>query len=57
MASISQGHHRQKTKLQETSRLHNTKNLQEDEFTQSTQFTVGRQRKNYEEYIQSTLEY
>ena len=53
------GHHRQKTKFQETSRLHKPKICQEDEFTQSTEFTIGRQRNNYEEYlhIQSALEY
>ena len=56
MGSISQiprGHHRQKTKLLETSRLHKTKNGQENEFTQSAEFTIGRQRKNDEEYIHS----
>ena len=52
-SQICRGHHRQKTKLQETGRIHKTKNGQEDEFTQSTEFTIGRQRKNYEKYLHS----
>ena len=29
------------------------KNCQEDEFTQNTEFTIGRKRKNYKEYLHS----
>ena len=46
-------HHRQTTKLHETSRLHKTKNWLEDKYTQSTELTIGRQCKNYEEYLHS----
>ena len=54
MASTSQiprGHRRQNTKLQETSRLHKTNNWEKDEFTQSTELTIGRQRKYFEDYL------
>ena len=56
MAGISQvprGHHGQNTKLQETSRLRKTKNLQQDECTQSTELTIGSQRKYFKEHLHS----
>ena len=42
ISQVPQGHHRQKTKLQETSRLRKTKDGQQDECTQSTELTIGR---------------
>ena len=56
MAGISQvprGHHRQKTKLQETSRPRKTKDGQQDECTKSTELTIGRQRKYFKEHLHS----
>ena len=64
MAAISQvprGHHRQEAQLQETSRLRKTEDGLQDECTQSTIFTIGRLREDFEDIytavIQSTLEY
>ena len=51
MEKRSYGENQSNTKFQETTRLHKTKNCQEDEFTQGTEFTIGCQRKNYKEYI------